>query len=152
MIFGLGFGTSLSSLIVLARVNVGPEDSAILMATLTQIRVLGGCMGLAVSSALITTYTRSRLKDVLTFVEIEAVRDSTASISHLPAVIKRSGKKGIWQCIQFECLYNVGYRRCCGLCVRRYLKQQHKVSGGLSRKINLHRKERKIFDRVTNRI
>jgi hypothetical protein len=66
VILGLGFGMGLSSLIVVARTAVGPADSAILMASLTQVRVLGGCVGLAVANALVSGRATVVLRDVLT--------------------------------------------------------------------------------------
>lgn len=85
VILGLGFGMSLSSLIVVGRIRVQPHDSAVLLATLTQVRVLGGCIALAIASSLVASYTTAHLEGVLTQSEIAGVLSSVAEgIGALP--------------------------------------------------------------------
>ncbi|MCJ1439190.1 hypothetical protein MMC27_008581 [Xylographa pallens] len=84
MILGTGFGLGLSSLIIVARVEVSANDSAILLASLTQIRVLAGCIALAIASTLLTSHSTSALTDILDSAQIAAILQSAASISDLP--------------------------------------------------------------------
>ncbi|MCJ1314994.1 hypothetical protein MMC15_000308 [Xylographa vitiligo] len=84
MILGMGFGLGLSGLIVVARMEVGAEHSAILLASLTQIRVLAGCIALAIASTLLTSHSTSTLQCILTPAQIAAILQSAASIADLP--------------------------------------------------------------------
>lgn len=84
VILGLGFGMGLSSLIVVARARVGPADSAVLLAGLTQVRVLGGVVGVAVATALANGYLTAHLAGVLSEAEIASVlQDVNEGISGL---------------------------------------------------------------------
>ncbi|MCJ1476102.1 hypothetical protein MMC13_004767 [Lambiella insularis] len=84
MILGTGFGLGLSSLIVVARVEVGAEDAAILLASLTQVRVLAGCIALAIASNLLTSHTTASLSTFLNPSQIASVLQSTATVTDLP--------------------------------------------------------------------
>ena len=73
IILGASFGSGLGSLTIISRMKVQPQDSAILITTLTQIRVLGGCIALAVATNLVASYTTSHLEGRLMANEIAGV-------------------------------------------------------------------------------
>ena len=73
VILGVGFGCGLGGLNILARMKVKPQDSAILMALLTQLRILGGCIGVAIATSLMLSYVAQHLAGKLTSSEISGI-------------------------------------------------------------------------------
>ncbi|CAF9909471.1 hypothetical protein IMSHALPRED_008372 [Imshaugia aleurites] len=80
-ILGMGFGLGLSSLIIVTRVEVDDDDLAVAMGAITQVRVLGGVIGLAIAQAILTRSLDSKLGSFLSSQQITALLDSTGSIS-----------------------------------------------------------------------
>lgn len=82
-IMGLGFGSGLTTLLVMTGLTIEQRDLAVAMGSITQVRVLGGTIGLAICSSLLNQKVRSRLSGFLTPDQLSAVLDSTTAISQL---------------------------------------------------------------------
>ena len=78
VILGFGFGMGLSSLIILSRIRVKPQDSAVMMASITQVRILGGVIALAIASSLTSQYLTSHLEKDLSQSEMAGVLGAVA--------------------------------------------------------------------------
>lgn len=85
VILGVGFGLSLSTLPLIARLEVEKEDHAVAMGAITQIRVLGGLVGIAVSQTILTGRVNTELRTILSqdqlaalFRTVESIKDFTA--------------------------------------------------------------------------
>ncbi|OJJ45663.1 hypothetical protein ASPZODRAFT_68734 [Penicilliopsis zonata CBS 506.65] len=83
VILGLSFGTGLSMLLVLAALTVAEKDMGVAMGALTQIRVLGGTLGLAICSTVFSNYTSSRLINVVDAATLQQISDSATYINSL---------------------------------------------------------------------
>ncbi|KAF7595516.1 hypothetical protein BBP40_005852 [Aspergillus hancockii] len=76
-ILGLGFGLSLTSLVIISRMEVDGQD------LVTQVRVLGGTMGISCGQVLINKYIRGNLPGVLSSSELSGLMQSLSMISRL---------------------------------------------------------------------
>ncbi|KAA8905057.1 major facilitator superfamily transporter [Sphaerosporella brunnea] len=84
VIMGFGFGLGLSTLLVMVPLVIANKrDTAVAMGAITQIRVLGGTIGLAICTALQNNHVKSGLRAFLTEPQISSILDSTAAISLL---------------------------------------------------------------------
>ncbi|OTB00543.1 hypothetical protein M426DRAFT_324209 [Hypoxylon sp. CI-4A] len=84
VIMGFGFGMSLVSLLIFTPMVVSRADMAVAMGAVTQIRVLGGTVGLAISSTILNNHLSSKLPDLLSPTDIEQISDSVQYINTLP--------------------------------------------------------------------
>lgn len=84
VLLGFAFGVSLTSLLIVSRVEVEPEDHAVAMGAITQVRVLGGIIGLAVLQAFLLASLKSRLIGHLNPQQLAGILASAGSISKLP--------------------------------------------------------------------
>ncbi len=82
---GLGFGLVLSSLLTLIPLVVGKKDMPVLMGAVTQVRVLGGTIGLAISSVVLNSFVEKGLKARLSAEQIAAISQSLSGIEDLDA-------------------------------------------------------------------
>lgn len=73
VITGLGFGLALSSLVVIITLEAEAKDLGVLIGLLTQIRVLGGLVGVAVAKALFTYRVQEELSKILAPDKLEAI-------------------------------------------------------------------------------
>ncbi|KAM7215801.1 Major facilitator superfamily domain containing protein [Rhypophila decipiens] len=81
VILGLGFGLTLSSLVIVARMEVEAKDVGVAFGSITQIRVLGGLIGIAVGQALLNAQlTTSELTSVLSPEKLASLLKSTGAI------------------------------------------------------------------------
>ncbi|KAK4149586.1 drug resistance transporter EmrB/QacA subfamily [Chaetomidium leptoderma] len=80
-ILGLGFGLGLSSLVVLARLEVEAEDVGVAFSAITQVRVFGGLIGIAVSQALLRARLLGDLVAVLPADKLAALLRSPTALS-----------------------------------------------------------------------
>lgn len=76
-ISGCGVGFVLSTLVIACRVEVAEADSAVVMGAIVQVRVLGGCIALAVCSALLYRRLELKLASVVSDNEMAALLKST---------------------------------------------------------------------------
>ncbi|GKZ27177.1 hypothetical protein AbraIFM66951_001784 [Aspergillus brasiliensis] len=90
VLLGLGFGTTLTSLIVISRLEVATPDLAITMGVVTQVRVLGGTIGISVGQVLITHFVDRDLSHVLSPDEMVALKASVSSLRDFPSSKQRA--------------------------------------------------------------
>ncbi|KAF2177012.1 MFS general substrate transporter, partial [Zopfia rhizophila CBS 207.26] len=83
-IAGLGFGFSLSTIVIVARRAVQPDDLSVAMGFITQIRVLGALVGVACTQTLLNAVTRRDLVTFLGPADMAALRDSIQTIGKFP--------------------------------------------------------------------
>jgi len=102
-IMGLGFGFNLSTILIMAPLVVKEKDmgkcfpssalvriprlmrnAAITMGSVTQVRVLGGTIGLAICSALLVNYIKAQTSRFLTPDQVAAILLSSENIASLP--------------------------------------------------------------------
>ncbi|KAI1087573.1 drug resistance transporter EmrB/QacA subfamily [Rostrohypoxylon terebratum] len=84
VIMGFGFGMSLVSLLVFTPMVVKRSDMAVAMGAVTQIRVLGGTIGLAISSTILNNRLSAHLPTLLSPGDIQQISDSVQYINTLP--------------------------------------------------------------------
>ena len=80
---GLGFGLVLTSLLTLIPLVVGKKDMPIIIGAVTQVRVLGGTIGLAISTTILNSYVKRVLKEELDEVQIAEISQSLSAIGKL---------------------------------------------------------------------
>ncbi|KAF3767244.1 MFS general substrate transporter, partial [Cryphonectria parasitica EP155] len=83
-IMGFSFGMTLVTLVIFVPLVVSRENMAVGMAAVTQIRVLGGTIGLAISATVLNNYTSPRLALILDAEQLAQVSNSVAYINQLP--------------------------------------------------------------------
>lgn len=83
VIIGFGFAFGLSTLLILAPRVVSKADLAVTMGVVTQIRTLGGTLGLAVCSTVLSSSLSGTLPKILKPEEIASIDDSIATIGTL---------------------------------------------------------------------
>jgi hypothetical protein len=84
IVLGFAFGMGLVSLMVITRVEVSADDNAVAMGAVTQVRVLGGIIGLAIVQAILLASLRASLGGVLTPSQLAAILSSSSNIASLP--------------------------------------------------------------------
>ncbi|KAI0132948.1 drug resistance transporter EmrB/QacA subfamily [Xylariales sp. AK1849] len=84
VIMGFGFGMGLVSLLIFTPVVVDRADMAVAMGVITQIRVLGGTIGLAISSTVLNNFLSAHLPSLLDAEDIQRISDSLQYINTLP--------------------------------------------------------------------
>ena len=82
-IMGLGFGLVLSSLLTLIPLVVNKKDMPVLIGAVTQVRVLGGTIGLAISSVVLNSFVSKALAAKLSPEQIAAIGESLNGIEDL---------------------------------------------------------------------
>ncbi|KAK4224901.1 major facilitator superfamily transporter [Podospora fimiseda] len=83
VIMGFGFGFNLGTLVMMVLLVVTQADMAVTMGSVTQIRVLGGTIGLAVCSAILSSHVASKTTNLLTTAQQEALLKSFQTIHFL---------------------------------------------------------------------
>jgi len=81
VILGFGFGIGLSTLLIMTPLVVQEQDMAVTMGAVTQIRVLGGTLGLAICSTTLNSHLHSELLTILTPAELQLISESASNIS-----------------------------------------------------------------------
>ncbi|KAK3390170.1 major facilitator superfamily transporter [Podospora didyma] len=84
VIMGFGFGFNLSTILMMAPLVVEQKDMAVIMGSVTQIRVLGGTIGLAICSALLVNRITSETSEFLSPSQAAALLQSFQSAKLLP--------------------------------------------------------------------
>ncbi|CAJ2514279.1 Uu.00g023980.m01.CDS01 [Anthostomella pinea] len=84
VIMGFGFGMGLVTLLVFTPMVVTRSDMAVAMGAVTQVRVLGGTLGLAISSTVLNNHLSSNLPLLLPPEDIKQISDSVQFINTLP--------------------------------------------------------------------
>ncbi|KAB5513119.1 drug resistance transporter EmrB/QacA subfamily [Coniochaeta sp. 2T2.1] len=84
VIMGFSFGMTLIMLIIYVPFVVERADMAVGISSITQIRVLGGTIGLAISATVLNHALSARLPSILDPEQIKAISDSALFIGTLP--------------------------------------------------------------------
>ncbi|OIW28775.1 MFS general substrate transporter [Coniochaeta ligniaria NRRL 30616] len=84
VIMGFSFGMTLIMLIVYVPFVVERADMAVGISSITQIRVLGGTIGLAISATVLNHALSSRLPAILSPSQMQEISDSLSYIAKLP--------------------------------------------------------------------
>ncbi|KAF5700460.1 major facilitator superfamily transporter [Fusarium globosum] len=87
-IMGLGFGFNLSTILMMVPLVVTEKDLAVTMGSVTQIRVLGGTIGLAVCSALLINHIKREAVKFLTAEQVAQILLSSENIGMLSPEIQ----------------------------------------------------------------
>jgi hypothetical protein len=83
VIAGLGFGLLLTSLLTLIPIVVEKKDVPVVIGAVTQVRVLGGTIGLAIGTSFLNSFVKGKLRMVLSLEQAVAVGDSLQAIGTL---------------------------------------------------------------------
>ncbi|RFU74580.1 mfs-type transporter [Trichoderma arundinaceum] len=83
VIMGVGFGMGLTTLLTFARVVVPEKHLAVMMGAITQIRVLGGAISLAICATILNNHLRPKLQSLLGPEEAALILDSLQAIEKL---------------------------------------------------------------------
>ncbi|KAL5041369.1 hypothetical protein BDW71DRAFT_217899 [Aspergillus fruticulosus] len=83
IIAGFGCGINITLLVVMTPLTVEERDNAVAMGAVAQFRVMGGCIGIAIVTAVANGYLQSHLQQVLGPDELRAVLQSAADLSTL---------------------------------------------------------------------
>ncbi|PWW75728.1 putative MFS multidrug transporter [Tuber magnatum] len=79
-IMGVGFGLAIPTAILFLSVLVEAKDQAVVMGAITQIRVLGGTVGLAISATLLSSDVKSKLPKLLNPQQLAALLRSSRAL------------------------------------------------------------------------
>ena len=83
VIMGLGFGLVLTSLLGLIPLVVSKKDMPVVIGAVTQFRVLGGTIGLAISTTVLNSFVKNKLPTMLSPAEIAGIGNSLSEIAKL---------------------------------------------------------------------
>ena len=83
VILGLGIGLTLSSLIIAAPTVIEPEDTAAFIGALSQARVLGGSIGLAICTNILNNRVKAK-SHFLSAQQLQELLQSAQTIKTLP--------------------------------------------------------------------
>ncbi|KAF2832199.1 MFS general substrate transporter [Ophiobolus disseminans] len=84
IITGLGLGLSNPPYFMLVATSVAEKDMAVGTGALNMVRTLGGCVAVAICSAIHREFLSSRLSAFLSPSQIAAVQQSSGYVAHLP--------------------------------------------------------------------
>jgi len=109
-IMGLGFGFVLTSLLTLIPVVVDKKHLPVILGAVTQVRVLGGTIGVAICTTVLNSYVKRYLGEELDEGEILAIAESLKNINALSAAkqlfvretFARAYKRQLWVLLGFS--------------------------------------------------
>ncbi|KAG9673376.1 MFS general substrate transporter, partial [Aureobasidium melanogenum] len=102
LVLGCGFGITMASSMVVIRTEVALKDNTVSLGAVTQMRQLGGVIGLAVTQAISNSDFRSQLADFLSAEELKAVLLSTENIKSLSAAHKNMACRAYGSSANFQ--------------------------------------------------
>jgi hypothetical protein len=82
-VMGLGFGMTLATALTLGQFLVAKDEAGVVMGALTQIRVLGGTVALAICSAVMSNHLRESLAGVVTPEEAQEISEALGAMNKL---------------------------------------------------------------------
>ncbi|GFF74437.1 MFS general substrate transporter [Aspergillus lentulus] len=98
VIMGIGFGLGLTTILTFARAVVEEKHMAVMMGAITQIRVLGGTISLAICSTILNNHVKPRILSVVSPEQVQPIYDSLSAIKELTpsqqAAVKRMFAEG----------------------------------------------------------
>ncbi|KZF22095.1 drug resistance transporter EmrB/QacA subfamily [Xylona heveae TC161] len=83
VLMGIGFGLGLATLLTFARAVVSEANLAVMMGAVTQVRVLGGTISLAVCATILNNYLASHLESIISPEQVKVVTKSLSTIQDL---------------------------------------------------------------------
>ncbi|KAG5800376.1 hypothetical protein H9Q69_000674 [Fusarium xylarioides] len=83
VLMGVGFGMGLATVLTFARVVVPEANLPVMMGALTQIRVLGGTVSLAICATLLNNHLKPKLHEFVSSEQAAAILDSVSAINDL---------------------------------------------------------------------
>ncbi|RAH65665.1 MFS general substrate transporter [Aspergillus aculeatinus CBS 121060] len=81
---GFGCGVNLTLLILMTPFTIEKRDSAVAMGAIAQFRVMGGCIGISIVTAVANGYLQSHLKHSLDAAQMQSILHSAELLSALP--------------------------------------------------------------------
>ncbi|OAQ57608.1 major facilitator superfamily transporter [Pochonia chlamydosporia 170] len=106
---GLGFGIALSSLAIVARLEVSKDDISVVMGAITQVRVLGGLVGIAIGQAVISSRITSELGPVLGPDRLAAILQSITAIQMFPSDLANLVRESYGQSFSLQHKVMIGF-------------------------------------------
>jgi MFS family permease len=88
VIIGLGMGLASPPSFMLLGTSIAEKDISVGTGALNMMRTLGGCVAVAICTAVHREYTSDRLTAYLSPEQIAAVQTSSAALAHMPATTK----------------------------------------------------------------
>ncbi|KAJ4117611.1 hypothetical protein NW768_010978 [Fusarium equiseti] len=83
VLMGIGFGLGLTTVLTFARIVVSEANLSVMMGALTQIRVLGGTVSLAICATILNNHLKPKLADIVSAEQAAAIFDSVSAIENL---------------------------------------------------------------------
>ncbi|WPH03891.1 Hypothetical protein R9X50_00677400 [Acrodontium crateriforme] len=83
VIMGLGFGLGLTTLLVMVPIVVEEKDKAVMTGAVTQVRVLGGTIGLAILSQVLNRDVERQLNTIVPPAVVQEIYQSVSTINRL---------------------------------------------------------------------
>lgn len=88
IIVGLGLGLASPPYFMLLGTSIAEKDISVGTGALNMMRTLGGCVAVAICTAIHREYTSDRLTAYLSPEQITSVQTSSAALTHMPDAIK----------------------------------------------------------------
>ncbi|KAH8652684.1 drug resistance transporter EmrB/QacA subfamily [Tricladium varicosporioides] len=85
VLMGAGFGIGLSTLLQLGKLVVDEKHLPVTMGALTQVRVLGGTISLAICSTILNNHLKPSITALITPAEAKAIAENLSAINRLTA-------------------------------------------------------------------
>lgn len=82
-VLGCGVGFVVASIVILCRVEVAETDMSVIMGAIVQVRMLGGCIALALCTALLYSHLKHDLAAIMNEKEVASLLKSTQSLKEL---------------------------------------------------------------------
>ncbi|KAL2831386.1 major facilitator superfamily domain-containing protein [Aspergillus cavernicola] len=112
---GFGCGINITLLILIVPFTVEQRDNAVAMGAVAQFRVMGGCSGIAIVTAVANGYLQSHLSQFLVLDEVDAILQSAEMLSTLSSAEQRLAR-GV-----FSASYNLRMKILAGFAGREVL-------------------------------
>ncbi|OBS24590.1 hypothetical protein FPOA_05132 [Fusarium poae] len=93
VLMGIGFGLGLTTVLTFARIVVSETNLSVMMGALTQIRVLGGTVSLAICATILNNHLKPSLSDIVSTHQAAAIFDSVSAINDLDPVQQMAVRK-----------------------------------------------------------
>ncbi|KND87579.1 putative MFS-type transporter YusP [Tolypocladium ophioglossoides CBS 100239] len=93
VLMGIGFGLGLTTLLTFARVVVPETNLAVMMGAITQVRVLGGTISLAICATILNNHLAPKLDQIVTPEEAAAIFESLSAIKNLTSTQQDAVRK-----------------------------------------------------------